>query len=720
MGKGKDIIVLSSDSEDINEGLSKGNVPKEDINEGPSKGKLVPLGSSTRPRPEVGPELTKLFKYGPPPDLLRWYGYADVDEYLEDPFFDSPKKETKDKSSMDTFSGKEKAALRDEVSAARQEGLPPGWELDMIAARQKFGLEYLKNLEECMDDGDSRVAKEMKLFDALEHKSIVIEVGNQKFAIFTKVPLRTFGEPLMRYSVLCKVDGQGARDTKLDLVDLGNYVTEKVLDSIGFVHVSISDYSRKMVNDVNVEIHRVKFKADFVVLDYANKGEPSIMFGREFLATTKSQVDFGLGEIKMNLTMFEEFNSVVDLLEDIRSSSEEVVKMGKANRNKGEKMKEVLDIRYKELEESKHILEVLENYINGVVGMVALVDTRASLPLLLGRPFLRTCGAIIDMGRGTLCIDDEVIRHTYFPKPRSKSYVETFEMEGEDDWLADFNAEGNKGYGTYKKIDGNGNWHARFEIVTPSGRKFNRAFKTKTTTRKLSGKFITEDKSRKDTLPNPLIVDYEKRNKKNIITYSLQPVSNGNLKWKDLPSVERHTYCERLSKLQDRKYIYEGDGDVFVDYSWERALSIDDEIYPEWVLEFFSTINEHILTLPEFAVMLGLFTEDEVNYQLFGIHVGKLEVDDRQFDHREYWTKVGKPTLTNHKEVLVKEPLMRICGLCTKRIMRSLVHRTYIVDTRFKKARFMDEDRFENSHVSNLELWIYCDHCKSMLWERRV
>ncbi|GJZ61051.1 hypothetical protein Tco_0617188, partial [Tanacetum coccineum] len=188
-------------------------------------------------------------------------------------------------------------------------------------------------------------------------------------------------------------------------------------------------------------------------------------------------------------------------------------------------------------------------------------------------------------------------------------------------------------------------------------------------------------KSRKDTLPNPLIVEYEKMNKKNTITYSLQPVSNGNLKWKDLPSVERHTYCERLSKLHDRSIG--GDGDVFVDYSWERALLIDDEVYPEWVLEFFSTMyfdkdvdksrlmtkkyiwvrlcgNEHILTLPEFVVVLGLFTEDEVNHRLFSVHFGKLEVDDRQFDHREYWTRVGKPTLTNHKEVLVKEPLMRI------------------------------------------------------------
>nr|GEV96278.1 hypothetical protein [Tanacetum cinerariifolium] len=406
-------------------------------------------------------------------------------------------------------------------------------------------LEYLKDLEECMDDGNSRVAKEMKLFDGLEHKSVVIGVGNQKFAIFTKAPLRAFGEPFM---------------------------------SIGFVHVSISDYGRKMVNDVNVEIHEVKFKADFVVLDYVNEGEPSIMFERDFLATTKSQVDFGLGKIRMNLTMFEEVNGVIDLLEEVGSSSEEV-------------------------------------------------------------------------------------------------------------------------------------------------------------------------KSRKDRLPNPLIAEYGKGNKKNTITYSLQLVSNGNLKWKDFPSIERHTYYERLSKLQDRsigvprvgnwgmfnaygfkdtlrnmmklEYIYEGDGDVFIDYSWEKALSINDEVYLEWVLEFFSTmyfykdvdksnlmtkkciwfrlcINKHILTLLKFAVVLGLFTKDEVNHRLFSVHFGKLEVDDMQFDHREYWTKVGKPTLTNHKEVLVKEPLMRIVH---KLIVRSLESRGVNLDWIIEDHLYKHAPRTKESSV---------------------
>ncbi|GJS09329.1 chlorophyll A/B binding protein of LHCII type 1-like protein [Tanacetum coccineum] len=60
------------------------------------------------------------------------------------------------------------------------------------------------------------------------------------------------------------------------------------------------------------------------------------------------------------------------------------------------------------------------------------------LPLLLGRPFLRACGAVIDMGHSTLCIDDGVIRHTYFPKPRAKAYLDNFAQEEEDDWLSCF------------------------------------------------------------------------------------------------------------------------------------------------------------------------------------------------------------------------------------------------------------------------------------------
>ncbi|GJZ97685.1 hypothetical protein Tco_0670138 [Tanacetum coccineum] len=158
------------------------------------------------------------------------------------------------------------------------------------------------------------------------------------------------------------------------------------------------------------------------------------------------------------------------------------------------------------------------------------------------------------MRRGSLCIDDGVIRNTYFPKPRAKAYLDNIAQEEEDDWLSCFEVGrdedgnpkygpiapsfldikddmertlaieayfnpfkniivfkklidflgslpvqlkntdwGNEGYGTYKKIEGDGDWHARFEVTTPSGRKFTRMFKTKKTNRKLSGKFISED-----------------------------------------------------------------------------------------------------------------------------------------------------------------------------------------------------------------------------------
>ncbi|GJR73304.1 putative ribonuclease H-like domain-containing protein [Tanacetum coccineum] len=83
--------------------------------------------------------------------------------------------------------------------------------------------------------------------------------------------------------------------------------------------------------------------------------------------------------------------------------------------------------------------------------LVLDIPVDKKLPLLLGRPFLRACGVVIDMGRGTMSIDDGVIRHTYFPKPRAKAYLENFEIDEENDWLSYFEVrrdeDGNPKYG---------------------------------------------------------------------------------------------------------------------------------------------------------------------------------------------------------------------------------------------------------------------------------
>nr|GEY72854.1 hypothetical protein [Tanacetum cinerariifolium] len=99
---------------------------------------------------------------------------------------------------------------------------------------------------------------------------------------------------------------------------------------------------------------------------------------------------------------------------------------------------------------------VLPVKINGVVEMVALVDTGASVSVL---PY----SLYKDLGLGLLLtweevrfVDNGVIYHTYFPKPRTKSYVEAFEMEGEDDWLGSFEVGRDK----------NGN--VKYGLVAPS------------------------------------------------------------------------------------------------------------------------------------------------------------------------------------------------------------------------------------------------------------
>ncbi|GJX00916.1 hypothetical protein Tco_0184829 [Tanacetum coccineum] len=150
--------------------------------------------------------------------------------------------------------------------------------------------EYLNNLEAFLDDGDSLEAqkvkvgkseKELEMFEALEHKSVVVESEKHRVVVFTKASPRAFSKSFMR-------------------IDYG-------------------DYGRKTVMEVCVEIHGFVFLVDFVVIGYANKGE-----------------------MRIDLTMLEEERDLDDLLvelvetmEEVGSSSGELVKMGKASRNKG-------------------------------------------------------------------------------------------------------------------------------------------------------------------------------------------------------------------------------------------------------------------------------------------------------------------------------------------------------------------------------------------------
>ncbi|GJR25402.1 hypothetical protein Tco_1101634 [Tanacetum coccineum] len=159
--------------------------------------------------------------------------------------------------------------------------------------------EYLNNLEDFLDDGDSLEArkvkvekseKELEMFQALECKSVVVESKKHKVVVFTKAPPCAFS----------------------------------------FVRVDYGDYERKMVKEVCVEIHVFTFLVDFVVIRYANEGEPSVIFRRDFLVTTKK---------------------LVENIEEVGSLNGELVKMRKASRNKGQNVNKLTPLPQPKIEE---------------------------------------------------------------------------------------------------------------------------------------------------------------------------------------------------------------------------------------------------------------------------------------------------------------------------------------------------------------------------------
>nr|GEW14939.1 hypothetical protein [Tanacetum cinerariifolium] len=98
---------------------------------------------------------------------------------------------------------------------------------------------------------------------------------------------------------------------------------ELILEKLGFVRIEYGEYGRKMVKDLKVEIHGFTFLVDFVVLEYEDTNKMLVMFRRNFLVTTKCQVNFGLGEI--DITMLKECQDLDFLLDNLFLHMEKVV-----------------------------------------------------------------------------------------------------------------------------------------------------------------------------------------------------------------------------------------------------------------------------------------------------------------------------------------------------------------------------------------------------------
>ncbi|GKC16340.1 hypothetical protein Tco_1013122 [Tanacetum coccineum] len=113
------------------------------------------------------------------------------------------------------------------------------------------------------------------------------------------------------------------KDAELNMAYCDNYIMEEMLEKLGFVRTGYGEYGRKMVRDLKVEIYGFTFLVNFIILEYGDPNQPSVMFGRNFLVTTKCQVNFGFGEI--DITMLKEDRDLEFLLDNLVKHVEEVV-----------------------------------------------------------------------------------------------------------------------------------------------------------------------------------------------------------------------------------------------------------------------------------------------------------------------------------------------------------------------------------------------------------
>ncbi|GJW57726.1 hypothetical protein Tco_0104457 [Tanacetum coccineum] len=167
---------------------------------------------------------------------------------------------------------------------------------------------YLNELESMLDDGESPMKKEdlvkegteIERIDAMEIVENVPKKVKHEVVVFTKAPYHEYCEPCIRSSTPCMVKGNQAWDAELNMAYYDSYMSEDMLNTLGYVRLDHGEYGRKMVKNVRVMIHG------------------------SFLLTTKSQVDFRIGEMRVDVTMLKEEMDIDTLLTNFVEDMDEV------------------------------------------------------------------------------------------------------------------------------------------------------------------------------------------------------------------------------------------------------------------------------------------------------------------------------------------------------------------------------------------------------------
>ncbi|GJX41423.1 hypothetical protein Tco_0256413 [Tanacetum coccineum] len=131
-------------------------------------------------------------------------------------------------------------------------------------------------------------------------------MAKPKAITFTKAKPVEFEESFMRYSTPCGAKGIGASDAETNLAFGDNYISWTLFDKFDIVEVDMDKYGRQVALKLMVDIHGFIFSIEFGVDELEEPNYSSIVFGRKFLVDTKCNLDFELGEMKLDLGMLED------------------------------------------------------------------------------------------------------------------------------------------------------------------------------------------------------------------------------------------------------------------------------------------------------------------------------------------------------------------------------------------------------------------------------
>nr|GFD16921.1 hypothetical protein [Tanacetum cinerariifolium] len=90
----------------------------------------------------------------------------------------------------------------------------------------------------------------MERIDAMDvNENVPIKVKHE-VVVFTKASYWEYCEPYMRFSTPCEVEGNQAWVAELNMAYHDTYISEDMLNILGYMRLDYGDYGRKMVKEI--------------------------------------------------------------------------------------------------------------------------------------------------------------------------------------------------------------------------------------------------------------------------------------------------------------------------------------------------------------------------------------------------------------------------------------------------------------------------------------